>query len=50
MSRITEPRYCDYYSQLSYKDFCDRLAAGTLEAVFRISERTEASLLAAGLE
>jgi hypothetical protein len=25
-----EPRYCDYYSTLSYADFLENLEAGTL--------------------
>jgi hypothetical protein len=36
----TEPRYCDYYGMLSYKDFLTHSAAGTL-AGFTISARTD---------
>lgn len=39
MRNTTEPRYYDYYCQLSYQDFCARLAAGTLETDFSISEK-----------
>jgi hypothetical protein len=40
MSRDTEPRYCDYYGMLSYKDFLTHTEAGTL-AGLTISTRTD---------
>ena len=42
--RITEPRYCDYYGMLSYKDFLALSAAGTL-AGYMISARTDEAAL-----
>lgn len=38
--QTAEPRYCDHYGMLSYKDFLSQSAAGTL-ADYTISTRTD---------
>jgi hypothetical protein len=42
---MNEPRYCDYYGFLSYKDFLTAKAAGTL-AGYAISARTDQDVTA----
>ncbi|ACL42532.1 hypothetical protein G205_23349 [Arthrobacter nitrophenolicus] len=49
MHNTSEPRYSDYYCQLSYQDFCARLAAGTLGTNYSISEKQHTEHLAGQL-
>ena len=44
-AQTPEPRYCDHYNLLSYKDFLSHAAAGTL-AGYAISARTDQDVTA----